>query len=109
MRRRHVLVLIGLVVLLGTAIALGGAAVSQAGPRLIDPFTATVSQSPAQLGQHEAYTISFKNNGHTVNQATLTTTASAGTATPGPTFADYTTSRGTCAADPNNPAAVTCT
>ncbi len=104
MRRRHAVVLTGLFVLLGIAIALGGAAVSQAGPRVIDPFTVTASPSPAQLGRHVAYTVAFTNNGHTVNQATLTSTATAGA-----TFADYTTSRGTCAADPNNPASVTCT
>src|SRR5947207_2809727 len=46
MRRRHAVVMTGLVVLLGVGIALGGAAVSKAGPRLIDPFTVTATPTP---------------------------------------------------------------
>jgi Domain of unknown function DUF11 len=105
MRRRHAVVTTGLVVLLGVGIALGGAAVSTAGPRLIDPFTVTASPTPAQLGRHVAFTVFFKNaSGHTLNQATLTSIGSAGSS-----FDAYTSSRGTCAVDANNSAKVTCT
>lgn len=105
MRRRHAVVLTGLVVLLGIGVALGGAAASQAGPRLIDPFTVTANPTPAQLGRHVAFTAFFKNaSGHTLNQATLTSTASDGA-----TFDSYTSSRGTCAVDPTDSATVKCT
>ena len=104
MRRRHALVLSGLVVLLGIAIALGGAAISQAGPRQVD-FTVSADPSPAQVGRHVTFSISVKNT----SKQTLTQAKYIGTAAAGMTFDSYISSRpGTCAVDPNNPSSVIC-
>jgi len=104
MRRRHVLVLSGLFVLLGIAVALGGAAASQAGPRTVD-FTLSADPSPAQVSRHVTFSISITN----VSKQTLTQAKYIGTAAAGMTFDSYVSSRpGTCAVDPNNSSSVIC-
>ena len=46
-----------LFVLLGLLAALGGAGAGNAGPRVIDPFTATATPSPGELGRRVNSTI----------------------------------------------------
>ena len=103
MTRRSGVILVCSLVLLGLLAALGGAGAGNAGPRIIDPFTATATPSPGELGRRVNLTIFFHNNSKKpLTQANLTANAGLGT------FFDFSSSQGTCGPDPNDTTLVNC-
>src|SRR5262245_25641420 len=103
MTRRTGVLLVCSFVVLGALAALGGAGVGNAGPRVIDPFTATATPSPGELGRRVNLTVFFRNNSSKpLTQANLTADAGLGT------FFDFTSTQGTCAPDPNDATLVNC-
>jgi hypothetical protein len=104
MRRSSMVILLAACVLAGGLAVFGGAAKVQAGPRLLD-ITVTPAPSPGQQGRRVAFNVFIQN----ISDHPLTQTGYRGIALSGGVFDDYSSSRGSCQANPDNSAQVDCT